>query len=165
MYLADYCDLNPGSCICWLRDCQENDFSFPTLSFLCVVGTAVVSCHKRTWHSAWPVVHASDRCCCHGPLLFVLNQTLCWGQFTGMRNMNTKMTFPYLLWPRNTDHRKWTHSNLWFWAWHHYHVVHYEWVGSLAHGSHIATSSEEISQLNKNIKMLPWKIFMTCPKC
>lgn len=76
-----------------------------------------------------------------------------------------KMTFPYLLWPRNTDHRKCTHSNLWFWARHHYHVVHYRWVGSLAHGSYISTSSEEISQLNKNIITLPWKIFMTCPKC
>lgn len=94
MYLADHCDLNPGSCICWLCHCQENDFSSPTLSFLCVEGTAVVSCHKRTRYSAWLMVHASDMCCCHGPLLSLLNRTPCWGQFTGMRNTNTKWLFP-----------------------------------------------------------------------
>lgn len=87
--------LNRGSCICWVCDSQENDFSFPTLRFLHVPRGNLVQCLACGARLCM--------CCWLGPLLPMFNEARCCGQFTGMRNINTNMSFPGLLWPRNTE--------------------------------------------------------------
>lgn len=86
--------LNRGSCICWVCDSQENDFSFLTLRFLRVPRGILVQCLACGARLCM--------CCWLGPLP-MFNEARCCGQFTGMRNINTNRSFPGLLWPRNTE--------------------------------------------------------------